>query len=522
MKMKLQITVLCLFLSSFVFGQISIDQIQIRQGPLLKRNFKLNFVYQTPLGASLGNMFGLFVPYGQVMESSTGTDKYKLFRVTDELNQGPYQTMEPEQGGMDTEYEFVLMIKDQLWLFVSFKNQKLNKTFLLSRPININTLKPEGELKPVCEVDYSRFSKYRTTKFNYEFSPDSSKILINYNLIDNDYSILSSGFSIIDFKMDVLWTMENTLPAASQNKVYVFNQLLVNNNSEVFLLCKIFNTTKQYKKARVYYFQKPDYTYVLFTYRDKGKKNNEYILDLPGRFIINLRAGLPPEGGLICAGLTGDSESMSVNGACSFFLEDNIDAEIVKHDRLIPLEIILKGHNEIAIEKINKKISENEEFEQFVYVSKPLLFSEDGHVWLTSEQQSKGKSDATINHNHSVYVIAFRHDGEIVFMNKLFKLQYSRSLDVLLAGFHPFIHNNNLCILYNNLPTNTNSIKLKKTSLLVTQFELNGNESTRSLSDYTLSKVTVCPGYAQRNGNDKISLFGYHGGIKYRFLEVSF
>ena len=93
------------------------------------------------------------------------------------------------------QFEKVLMIGGQLYLFTSFNNQAKKKNFLFAQRLNRKLLKPEKELTFIAEIDTK--NKYKEGSFHFHISLDSSKVLIYNQLPYKKKSIRALCFTSI-------------------------------------------------------------------------------------------------------------------------------------------------------------------------------------------------------------------------------------------------------------------------------------------------------------------------------------
>jgi hypothetical protein len=521
----------CMVLSFFTFGQSTIDKIKCIQGPEDDRTTKLNFVYADAVGCTGGQFYGRLVPWGQVMTSTTATHKYKLFCLNKTLNLNKYQVMEPKQDKMPTEYEFMVMMKGQLYLCVSFQNQKLKKTILLARPINNKTLQPEGSLEAVAEVDYSKYNKYRATFFNYYYSPDSSRLLLRYGMVNNDNMLLSYGFNVLDEKMKIIWGLDNQLPA-TKDKVYGFDQFAVSNEGDVYLLCKMFDSKKEFKASDRYKSnpfvskreQQPNFSYILFKMSRNSETRGEYNLVLDKNFVRSLSLGISGSGKVVAAGLYGTGNNLSTVGCCSFILGDQYPNGMKVSNSLFDFEILTKGMGEKDRKSLKKYYDAKEEFEDYLYSQKDILFRSDGGFWMTSEQVRKRiKNDGTyVNNNDAVFVVSYSGEGEILWMNKLWKEQQTKDVNLVHAGIFTHASGDNLYLIYNVLQEFMGELRMKDCSAWVAEYNASGEEKVLELLTYEKSEVVLCPSYAGYRDKNNIVFYGMKGLRRFKFVEFSF
>jgi hypothetical protein len=83
-----------------------------------------------------------------------------------------------EYQGKDREYEFIVQLNNELFLFTSFKNRKQKRNYLFVQGINKKTLQLKKEVRILAEIKFSGKWKYNAGNFDYEISRDSTKVLV--------------------------------------------------------------------------------------------------------------------------------------------------------------------------------------------------------------------------------------------------------------------------------------------------------------------------------------------------------
>ncbi|MDR0367550.1 MAG: hypothetical protein LBH82_00235, partial [Bacteroidales bacterium] len=101
----------------------------------------------------------------------------KLNPSTMAMTEATY-TLKGAEGNRDL--EFIVMLKDELYLFSSVQDKKRKKHVLYVQTVNKSTLRPNTSLKKVVELDYAGESNRRPALFFYDISPDKSKLLVAY------------------------------------------------------------------------------------------------------------------------------------------------------------------------------------------------------------------------------------------------------------------------------------------------------------------------------------------------------
>jgi len=522
-----------LFLANGLFAQSLIDKVEVIQGPIKKQSMKYVFIYGKFLGSDGSNIYGKVYPTARMVSGTTGSTEVKLFSVDKNLKPSEGVTQDNEIEKKDSWDEFNVMLGGKQYVFYSFQNQKLRKSILFARRVNNKSLLQEGEPKVVAEVDYSKSNKYKTATFDYSLSPDSTKLLISYGLLNKERMLVGFGFNVLNNDMDILWGKENELPSTA-NKVYGLEKYCLNNDGEVFLLCKIFDTKKDFKNSIRYKsrflkgadaVEVPNFSYTVFSYRDKGNDNKENKLELSGQFIRALTIQCAPSGGVVCAGLYAEKESLSAIGSCSFVIPETGDVK-VSHSEF-DTELLVKGMKKGDAEDVRSAISDKTEFEECLYTFPDLVFRSDGGFWMAGEQ-TKSNIKSTNNgttqtfYSNSVYVSSFAADGSIVWTNKLYKEQKTTSYYFVFSSIKLHAIDNNLFILYNNIVTNAmGGISFGKTKALLTEYTEKGTETSRELAGISKSDMVIFPSYAL--STDPYSLYTLgQDGLKYCFIKLRF
>jgi hypothetical protein len=512
---------------SLVQVNAQIENVRFKLGPEKKRTMMFNFSYIDPIGHTNELLYGKMAPI-------MGMTRYRLFGINPDLDNFISEYIEPEQEKMSTDFENLLMLKKQLHLFVSFQNQKLKKTFLLSKPVNNLSLLPEGNLKPVVEIDYSTTNKYKNTVFEYVYSQDSSKLLIMSGLINNDQSLVSWGMTILDENLNKVWNIENQLPRAN-DKVYSFVQFAVSNSGDAYVLCKVFDNKKEFKVSDRYRSnlwsakreEKPNYAYAIFTFLNTGSTLKEIQLEVPGMFVRSLKLGVSNKGKVVCAGLYGNLQNLSAIGTCSFVL-NTAGTEVSMHKSAFNLEVITKGIDKRDVNDIKEYFDKGEDFEDYLYTMQPIVFRNDGGFWMAAEQKrsiAKTSQGVTyiVNNYDGVYLANFAPDGDAIWTNKLVKYQKTTGYDNLFSSV--FMHgiDDNLIVTYNSFETNMmQSIKWKEASTMMASYNSTGDEKIKTLFTYRDADMLLCPqnyGYMSENS---VWFYAMVGTRKYRFIQVDY
>ena len=531
------------FLCSLIIASLCLTgfaqtpSVNFKMGPVKKIGMSNMFTYTEPVGKTDNKFYGILIPTASLMTNAIGNKKYSLFSLGQDLSTVKYEIIQDEQDKMSTDYEFLLEIKGTLYLFVSFQNQKIKKTILLAKPVNKRTLLPEGKLKPVTEVDYSQANKYKTTRFSYEFSADSSKIMIYHGLSDKD-GMLLGGFDLLDENLKTIWNDDAPLPIKDR-KVYELEHFAVSNSGDIHILCKIYDSKKKFNhstKSKFKWIDKSEiqesgvYDYTLFSIKNKGKDRVEHPLEIKDKFIRTLAIGCNDKNEALCAGLYCNKQSLCVTGCCSFILADKAGADLIAHHAAFDVNMIAKGLDKDDAADLKDDIKSGDEFEAYNYEAEPIILGSSGNFWFAGEQQKKfiksnsnGKQITTTWEyiQEGLYLVCFKPDGSISWQNKLAKFEHTADLWFIFGSYKLHMQNDNLFVLYNNFPRTSGIKNPKKAVAYVATYDKDGTETIKKLADIKQSAVTLIPKYAGYFDEKTMVVLGFHNR-KYRFMTLSF
>src|SRR6478609_5017991 len=181
----------------------------------------------------------LFMPY-QPDPSEHAIGNFNIYRV------GRYDkdmklvnkqlvdlTQKPQKK--EKNFEGILLVKGKLVVFTSFQNQKDKKNYVFVQHMNNESLAMESDIKLAGQLDYSGYSKYSQTVFTIATSPDESKILVFYTLLNKDNETLRSGLYVFDSDLNLKWEKDNISPG-NTNGIFSYQKFKIDNSGNVYLL----------------------------------------------------------------------------------------------------------------------------------------------------------------------------------------------------------------------------------------------------------------------------------------------
>ncbi len=170
-------------------------------------------------------------------------------------------------------------------------------------------------------------SRYDRANFGFKFSPDRSKLMIRYNLVNNDNEVLRFGLCGLDNNFQMMWQNEGAIPVR-QGSIFNFKRFFIDNSGNVYLLGTLFKSEKDleatnnlrkksFLSSKRVVQRAPNYVYQVISYTNKGKNVSDFVIEEPGKFITDLNIGISGKQDILLTGFYSDEAMVSVQGAFS-------------------------------------------------------------------------------------------------------------------------------------------------------------------------------------------------------------
>lgn len=469
----------------------------LKEGRILSDKISERTVGISDIGTINGQAFFLFLPFSAMYSTASigGNDNYFVGKFDNNLNLIKRAEIILQQTKKDLQCEGVMMLKDKLLVFSSFQNSKDKKHYLFVQNLNPETLALMPNSKLIGELDYSGLNKYNNTVFQFEISPDSSKVLVFYTLLNKHNETLRTGMYVYDQDMNIKWKNSNVV-AKYAGGVFEYSRFRVDNDGNVYLLGLIYKDRDNYFDAAhfkdrgffssdTYFTDKPNYTYQLYRYSDEGKTEDIYTLSLPGKFIRSLNY-FPSNGNtIICTGMYASTGKISVEGSFAF----NFDLLSKQTNGLstkeFGTELISMGFNPNELNRFKRSISNKQEWDPFSYLLSEMKTKKNGDKYFVAEQYINGtkteKSGNTITysaiHMHNdLFVVTLSSDYQIKRIDKIQKRQYWLNSDSY-NSYSSIEKSGNLYFIYNTFESSDAMFKnIELGNSYITRLDTNGKQ----------------------------------------------
>lgn len=507
-------TILIASLAVSSFGQAKSKQASVNWGPIHKISKKERL--KGIVGYGNDHVYLLYVRY-----RTLASTKYSIKAYNNKLQPTRESEFELDYKGNSLFFEKSIQLDGKVFLFSSYINKKQKKNYLFVQEIDDKRLRPSKEIKKVAEIDFSGKWNINSGEFKFDYSIDSSRILVYYDLPYDKQENEKFGLHVLDKEMNTMWSREVTIPI--KEKLASIEDFTISNQGNVYVLVKKYDKkAKEKRKGEV------NYSYVLLGYRENNDQVSELSITLGDLYLKQMGIAVNPEEEVICVGFYNDEKEDELDG--SFYLRMNGETGEALSKNYQPFsEDFLLGHNTERFEKKKKKkLSKGKDLYIPEFKTKAIILhadgsvisvSEDSYVTVLTQTTPEGQVSQTyFFHDNNIAIIKIQPSGEIEWSKRITKYQYVRTNDY--NSFALFPHKDKLHFIYNDNPENLFAGKRdpyayltnpKKSQLVIVTMEPNGEQEKGFLSSSKESKVIGRPVEVVKVSDDQALILGTWG-----------
>ncbi|NVO20198.1 MAG: hypothetical protein HXX13_10880 [Bacteroidetes bacterium] len=498
---------------------------------------------------TIGNYaYFLFLPFetGNALEINLAGKNPFIYKC--DLNNAIVKKTEVElkNGKKELQLEGILILKDKIFVFSSFQNSKDKKHYLFVQNFNPTTLELVDNSKLADELDYSGFSKFNGTLFHIQASPDSSKVLIFYSLMNKKSEELRSGINVYDSDINLLWKNDNVTSEFTKG-IFGFSRFKVDNKGVVYLLGQHYEDKSNYYdfakfKSRgffsndTYFTDMPNYTFEMYRYAQNQAGSDHYSLTLSKKFIRSMNFLLQDNGSVFCAGLYSEPGKISVTGSFSFNLDINSKSIVNLSTIDLGNDLITRDLGPDEMRRFRRSIDNKQEWDPYDYALSEIKTRRNGEKYFIAEQHIEGLRTTTsstgsgvvttvtpIYVTNDLFVVNMNMDNTIKRNDKITKRQFW--LDENKFNSYAVLEKNNtLYFLYNTFEQKDAFFKkIEIGDSFITRLDVNGKQAKGIIKKKgedkmpipVLNNALAVPGNSIMYG-----LLTPKGRAKYQFQQV--
>lgn len=479
-------------------------------------------------------------------------DQVFLERYDDRLHLKKSQKIDLRYKNKKREFEDVVKIGGQLYLFTSFNNQVKKKNYLFYQKISPRLL-PSRDIVKIGEIDTR--NKYKEGDFDIILSRDSSKALIYNELPYQKNEPERFTLRVFDDQMQEQWTRDITLPY--NDDVFEIEEYRVDKEGNVYLLGVVYQERNRLKRRG-----QPTYGYTILAYLNGGTEKQEYRIDLDDKFITDLTFRVANDGNLVCSGFYSDRGTVSIKG--TYFLRMNAKTKEIYNVNYKAFDLdfltfnLTEGRKRRA-ERNEKSGNEDQVPELYRFSLDELIMRTDGGAVLVAEQYfvyqqnwDRGfgydpiwgrqvwnpywNRNTQVNyfyHYNDILVINIKPTGEIEWATRIPKRQETMNDGGYYSSYAMATVRDRFYFIYNDNPRNFDPKVLNGERRI--RHNYNGRYSVVSLAEVKIDgSVTVMPLFTNRDadvitrpkicrqsGSKHMLVYGERGR-NFRFADLAF
>jgi hypothetical protein len=447
---KLRIILIAIFFLSALAGkaQLQKEEVEVSLGKELKRSDQKGL--QEIIGCDSDGVFTLqkkMTPFYSLRNKQPYT--YLLQQYNADMNLLQTNRLSLKKEGKPVSYEFVLQLKDAIYLFSSAYEEGKEKKHLFARKISKQTLQPVDDYIALAELNKEKLGGH----FSWRLSDNKSKLLLLYTYFADGRQ--TYDLHVFNNKLQKLWTKKNCMPHAANP--FAIEQYEIDEEGNVYILSTSFKEERREKRKGT-----PDYTYHLTAYKKQGKEEQSYGIGLPGKFLTDIRIKIDREQDIIGGGFYAEEGTYSLEGSYFFSIDGNSSEVVAKSAESFAPGFLEEAENQFI--SGDKMEFGTRQLRQFGYRLNSILLRKDGSVVLLGEKYSlETRSSITKNifgktktRSHYVYdynniiVVSMNREGEAEWTRKIKKQQHSVNDGGLYSSYRLKMVNGKLYTIFNS------------------------------------------------------------------------
>ena len=529
MKKILLVSQLIFCLAFQGFTQSSNKNVSVTWGLKVKNSNK------TVLNQIIGNQDNeIFVLKNNAFSSKLFFEKYK----NDDLSLSKANIFSLKNSDNNENFEYIFFLNNELFLFTSYKENKVKKKTLIARIINKTTLAPKGEPIIIGEIDFEGKSKKNSGSFDYQISNDESKLLIYYQLPYDKGAKEKFGYIVYDNNLNKIWEKQTSLPY--EDKQFNVENYKIDNSGNVYLLGVLSKDKRTSKRLG-----EPNYLYKIFSYQNLGQNTEEYDVKFGDKFITDMQFDINISNDLICAGFFSEEGNYSIKGA--FYMSINHLSKQVMNKELKEFSFneLTLNMQEKDIKKTQRKIEKGKNIELYDYYLDDIIMRSDGGALLIAEQyrvdvfrtpitDAQGYTTYTntyIYNYNDILVVNISPNGEIDWVHKIAKRQRTSNDNGFFSSYAKIIKDDKICFIFNdNIANigNSNNKSIysfnkskKRSAACVVELKSDGSQTRTALFNQKEAQVMIRPLISGIINDNEMILFGFWGN-KQQIAKLTF
>jgi hypothetical protein len=517
-----------LFCFTLFFTSVTITWAQtssgIQMGQMVRQTMKESWADVEPIGQDDQGVYYIMVPYSAVMSGAVlGNNNYFIALVNEQAELVKKTTVNFMVDGKESRYEFTKEINGKVLIFTSVEDKKAKSVSFHVFELDKKTLEIKNPRR-VVQLSFAQLKKdYEGSSFKSELSRDKTKMLISYSLVDDENTILTFGYVVLDANLKEIFKWAGNLDMS--DGVYLFDQFRVSNKGEVYLLTRYFKNSKALdkntamKKTNILSSTRSMEIEANYEQRIVKFESNGGTKIIPitsgDKFYVTLDIEITADGSPILIGFySKPTETLPIGAVC---LKLNSKTGVVSETGSKEFGNEYQMPSDISI-KNSGLIAGDDQYLNYRFILSDIHFNKNGGYTLIGERtvmQTKrtGNTFYTVNHTDDLAVVDVTSAGIVQAVHKVNKSQQASDFEVFNASYFYTELNNIKYFAFANLGKGN----LTESSLV--KITPDGKQTKETLFSTKDAEATILPKDCQLYKGKKLIIYAQKNNRYVRWLS---
>ncbi len=355
-------------------------------------------------------------------------------------------------------YRGIVQMGSEFFMFTTYRDKKKKMTYLYSQKLNKSTLEFNSP-RELAHASYEGYKKRESASYSFKISADSNFLMFITDLpTGKKEDVDRFGLMVFDYDMEEVWSQKSIEIDETETSFYRYDSQ-IGNDGKVYLLAKIYDTSKKYKKGEI------NYTFEMMVYEADEGEPESFSVTLEGQFMSDVNFEQLDNGNIQVVGFYSDRGGIQ-NGVFNLII-DNESKEIVSEETTeFPTDFIVQHSSEKAKKKAAKREAKGKEVAFYSYVIDDLIENKDGTITMIGEQyryyvtcttDANGNQRCTYHYIYgNIIVVKFNEDGEVDWMELIPKYQHTTNDGGYYSGYALVeLPDGTLKFIFNDSPKNS-------------------------------------------------------------------
>ncbi len=327
----------------------------------------------------------------------------------------------PEVNGKKVKAVDALSLGEEIYLIAEAEDKKTDKITIFAYKINFETMSVDAK-----GFEILSYTEEKGISHYLDYSENNKTLLVNHNINQRKGGDSKVIYAQYDKNFKQVWEYELKAPTTSKT-FYIERHYFKDENNMLLTCIEYPDGPRRTKKDG-----KANYKYHLFYYTNKMKDVKDYELDLNGKFITDISAGINDNGQIITAGFYSEKGSYSLDG-CFYMAINAADKSVIKSSlKEFSNEYVLSLMNKRQKRKAGRKVAKGDDIEAPEFELRQLYYDKEGNALLIAEDfyvVAHCTTDPKTHTTHCTYTyhyddliaIAIDKNGDIMWNTKIDK-----------------------------------------------------------------------------------------------------